>query len=1048
MSAGHVFIVEDDAGLVELFRMELGRHDLCCDSAGTGREAAEWLATHKPDLLLLDYSLPDTCGTDLITKLTAAGTLPPFIITTGHGDENVAVSLMKLGARDYLIKDATLLERVPAVVLRVLQTISTEKKLAAAEQSLRETEERYRGLYETSPVAIFEEDFTAVRDFVDTLRRDGVTDFRRYFNDQPEAVTQCASQVHVLDVNTTCLRLYGAGSKAEMLNHLEDVFTPETYQVFRDELIAFAEGKTLFSVETANRTINNDLIHVHLTWSLLPSDASGQVKAIVAVMNVTALKQSAERLQESEDKFSAFMQFLPGLASIKDDQHRYLFASPILEQSLGVPPNGLTGKTLDEIMPGPEADAIRRTEEQVMAQIEPMVTEDRLTSGHETRTCLTTRFPIVSPGRPLLIGNISVDISARKQAEEDLRKSELLYQSLVEHLPQFIFRKDLAGRFTYASARFCQALGRKPEQVVGQTDLELYPQEQAEKYRRDDRRVVESGKVFEAVESRFAPGGTEQIYHVTRMPLHDEHGQIVGVQGILWDITQQKRAEETQRRLATAVEQSGEAILITNVDGAIIYVNPAFEKITGYSRAEVIGQNPRVLKSGKHDADFYRTMWDTLIQGKVWTGRLTNKRKGGALYEENATISPMRDSMGRITHYVGVKLDITRQVDLEEQLRQSQKMEAIGQLAGGIAHDFNNIMTAILGNCQLAARKVSSDARLSGFIEDIKQSALRASLLTRQLLTFSRKEVMRPQVLNLNDVIVGVKGMLARLIGEDITFIVNPAPSPVIVKADVSHVEQIIMNLVVNARDAMPDGGTLTISTANLKLTSADMGQHAKVKPGDYALLSVADTGTGMSAEVKAHLFEPFFTTKETGKGTGLGLATIYGIVAEAGGQIVVQSEPGQGATFEIYLPQMAGILEEAERSPKEKPVAGGKETILLVEDEAIVREMARVFLTDLGYTVLEAKNGTAALQTASKHQGPIHLLLTDMVMPKMTGRTLAQKLAAKRPQMKVLYMSGYPRSAEISRTLLPDGAAFVPKPFTSESLGQSVRQTLELPAV
>lgn len=1043
MSAGHVFIVEDDAGLVELFRTELSQHDLHCDSAGTGREAAEWLATHKPDLLLLDYSLPDTCGTDLITKLTASGTLPPFIVTTGHGDENVAVSLMKLGARDYLIKDATLLERVPNVVLRVLQTVFTEKKLATAELSLREAEERYRGLYETSPVAIFEEDFTAVRDFVEKLRQEGVTDFRHYFTDQPEAVTQCASQVHVLDVNTTCLRLYGAASKAEMLNHLEDVFTPETYQVFRDELIAFAEGKTLFSVEAANRTISNELIHIHLTWSLLPPDASGRVKAIVAVMDVTALKQSAERLQESEDKFSAFMHFLPGLASIKDDQHRYLYASPTLEQMLGATPNSLIGQTLDEFMPGAQADAIRRTEEQVMAQIEPVVSEDRLTSGNESRTYLTTRFPIVSPGRPLLIGNISVDISARKQAEEDLRKSELLYQSLVENLPQSIFRKDLTGRFTYASARFCQALGRKPEQVVGQTDLELYPREQAEKYRQDDRRVVETGKVFEAIESRFSPGGTEQIYHVTRMPLHDEHGQTVGVQGILWDITQQKRAEETQRRLATAVEQSGEVIFITNVDGAIIYVNPAFEKVTGYSRAEAIGQNPRILKSGKHDAAFYRTMWDTLIQGKVWTGRLINKRKDGALYEENATISPMRDSMGRITHYVGVKLDITREVALEEQLRQSQKMKAIGQLAGGIAHDFNNIMTAILGNCQLAARKVSSDARLSGFIEDIKQSALRASLLTRQLLTFSRKEVTRPQVLNLNDVVVGMNDMLARLIGEDITFVVNPAPSPVVVKADISHMEQIIMNLVVNARDAMPEGGTLTVSTVNLKLTSTGTGQYAKVKPGNYALLSVTDTGIGMSEEVKTHLFEPFFTTKETGKGTGLGLATIYGIVTEANGQIVVQSEPGKGATFEIYLPQMAEALEAAGETQKAKPLLGGKETILLVEDETIVREMAREFLTELGYSVLEAKNGTAALQIASKHPGPVHLLLTDMVMPKMTGRTLAQKLAIKRPQMKVLYMSGYPRSAEISRTLLPDGAAFVPKPFSSESLGQSVRQTL-----
>ena len=513
---------------------------------------------------------------------------------------------------------------------------------------------------------------------------------------------------------------------------------------------------------------------------------------------------------------------------------------------------------------------------------------------------------------------------------------------------------------------------------------------------------------------------------------------------------QRREVEDTFRTLYSAIEQSADMVLITDSSGVIEYVNPAFEKITGYSRAEVIGQTPRILKSGEQSPELYRELWAKIAAGEVYRGVLVNRKKTGESFVVEKTITPVRNAAGRITHFISNDRDISERRRLEAALFQAQKMDAIGLLAGGVAHDFNNLLLVISSYAELMQDSIGPEHRLHRNVQEILTASRRAADLTRQLLAFGRKQTQTLQILNLNTVLHEISRMLPRLIGEDVELTIAPEAELGKVKLDPVQLEQIIMNLAANARDAMPAGGKLTIATHNVELDDAYVQTRTVVPPGQYVLLEVSDNGQGIDSEHLPHIFEPFFTTKEKGKGTGLGLATVYGIVKQSGGFIWVYSEPGLGTTFRIYFPRVEHRARKLPDLDSMHPAIDlrGSETVLLVEDENAVRHPACEFMRRCGYKVIEAKDGLQAVEAAARHEGDIDLMVTDVVMPGMSGGQLAELLAEKYPKMRVLFVSGYSEKVVLRHNILDVQTNFLQKPFTLKSLAAKIREVLGKAAV
>ncbi|HEY1866625.1 MAG TPA: ATP-binding protein, partial [Candidatus Acidoferrales bacterium] len=554
------------------------------------------------------------------------------------------------------------------------------------------------------------------------------------------------------------------------------------------------------------------------------------------------------------------------------------------------------------------------------------------------------------------------------------------------------------------------------------------------------------------------PSGEVRLHRTDKVPYRNAAGEIVGVVVFSTDVTERQRAEDAMRRsevnYRSVVQGAPYGICRASERGQLFNVNPALVQMLGYaSEAELLEVNldGNIFLSSGDRANIVSERGETFEGAEV-----TWKRKDGTQIQVRLSGRPVRDPEWPSSCYELIAENVTEQRALEKQLRQAQKMEAVGRLAGGVAHDFNNLLMVIQGHAELVLDRAREGHDANGLdanglddrwylrkVEQIQKAAERAGALTRQLLAFSRMQVLQSKVIVLNDVVTEMGNMLPRLIGEDVELKIVAGSHVGRVKADPSQMEQVVLNLAVNARDAMPKGGRLIIATSDIEVDDAFARRHPPMAPGSYVRLTVSDTGVGMDPETQAHIFEPFFTTKEVGKGTGLGLATVYGVVKQSGGYVWVNSEKNCGTTFKVYLPRVQQAS-ETQPPPVQAEAPTGSETILLAEDEKDVREVAREFLSLAGYTILEAHDGAAAVEIARTHEGPIHLLITDMVMPKVSGRELAEIMAELRPETKVIYMSGYTEDSAAPASEAGGKAVMLNKPFTRMDLARAVNEVLK----
>ncbi len=899
------------------------------------------------------------------------------------------------------------------------------------EAALRESEGRYRDLFENSADIIYTHDL------------DG----------------------NYTSVNKAGTELLGY-SKEEFIgmnfrNLVDPEFLPVTERFFQQKLrgevdrtgpyevsVTAKDGRQLW-FEVNTRTIYRDG---------KPIGVQGNAR------DITEKKRLEAELKKVQDRYRSLVETAQDIIVETDSAGRYTFVNPVTVRIMGYSEDELIGKRYLDLVDPEFRDLakdfyerqVRESQEFTYLEV-PYLSRDgkRLWLGSLNRL-------IIEGGKVKGAQCVSRDITERKIAEDALKERESKYRELYrmvrlmcDNSPDMIWAKDLEGRFIFANKAICENLlcARDTEEPVGKTDMYF-----AERQRREHPEnpawhtfgevCIDSDAVIleERVPRRFNEFGNVRgkfLYlDVYKAPMLDEQGTMIGVVGSARDVTEDKRREEERSRLVTAINQTADTIVITDPRGVIQFVNPAFEKTTGYSKEEAIGKRPSILKSGKHDNEFYRKLWNTLRSKKVWTGHFVNKKKDGTLYEEDATITPVKDASGRVVSYVAVKRDVTKESMLQKQLLHAQKMEALGTLAGGIAHDLNNVLQVILGYCQLMKTKLTDETILKPLLA-IAASARRAGDLVGRVLTFSRKIDHEPKAIDLNEEIKRIHELLVRSIPKMVEIKLELSDDLHPIFADSLQLEQLLMNLAVNAAHAMPDGGTLTIRTENVSLGEDFCAEHLQATPGDYVLLKVRDTGYGIDQEIISRIFEPFFTTKKLGEGTGLGLSIVHGIVSSHGGFIECESERGVGTTFYVYFP--IAVTFDSEISVQEPSInLSGNETILLVDDEEELVTLASEAFAGYGYKLLTARTGEEALRLYREHNHDTDLVVLDLVMPGMGGRQCLQELRKINPEVRILVASGFATEETVRQVIKLGATGFIKKPFEFEELLAEIRSILD----
>ncbi len=800
-----------------------------------------------------------------------------------------------------------------------------------------------------------------------------------------------------------------------------------------------------FNILRKNGSLRNAEIR-----SSVVTDSSGKPVTIAQVLDITNRKTAEKALFASEEKYRNLAETATDFILIHDLIGKITYANKAAMDISGFGTK-LIKMNIAQIVPeNQQKDMKKRGKRRIANDDSKFLFETKALTFDGKKIPVEVSSTLLKvQGKSSGVLLVARDISRRRQAEEALRQSEQKLKQLIDnsltgiyitqqHVLKFC-NKKFADIFGFDSVD--EMLGIHVKQLVEPSswsvvDSEVKQRESGAKEtsRYEFKCVRKDGTVFDAE----VLGGRIQY-----------QGEIA-VQGTMIDISDRKKAQEQISRLATVVEQAVESIIITDVEGTIQYVNPSFTQVTGYRAEEVIGENPSILSSGKHDAAFFKDLWDTIITGKKWTNVIINKRKNNELYHERAAIFPIKDGAGKNINYAAILRDISVEKKLEAQLQQVQKMEAIGTLSGGIAHDFNNLLTVINGHAEIALLHTNKEVRAHNDLLSILKAGKRAEKLTNQLLAFSRKQIHELKIIEMNTVIRDLDKMLRRLIPADIQIEYNLSADLPYIEADPGQIEQILINLVVNARDAISEkatGGTdkqILIKTELQDLDDLFVERNSGSQTGPHVCVCVHDTGSGMDENVKNRIFEPFFTTKEVGKGTGLGLATVYGIVKQNNGYIHVESNPGEGTVFTIYWPVTNRIPAPELIQKFNKNKLSGLEHILLVEDDDGVRNFSSDALKNFGYKILEARSGNNAMELIEHKKESVDLIITDLIMPGMNGTELINKIRKKMPLSKVLFVSGYTYDHLLQNGALKNNINFLQKPYSVQNLLEMIRKILD----
>jgi PAS domain S-box-containing protein len=875
--------------------------------------------------------------------------------------------------------------------------------------------------------------------------RDGEARLRLFVAHVPAPIAMFDREMRYLVVSRRWLTDYRLGDRALTgLRHYE-VFpdiSESWKEIHRRCLAGAIERNEEDRFERADGTVQ------WIRWEVRPwMLADGEIGGIIIFSEeITARKRSEQALRDRE----RLLGIVTGSAQVGlvvvSGRYEYLFANQAYADIFGLDARTIVGRRVPDLLASG------------WSQIQPRL--DRALAGEPVTYELTLPPPSASDaprwfrvmyepqadelGAPTVVV-VVVNITELKQTVKAIRESEARFRALFERNLAAVMLTRGDGAVLGANASAARLFGVESPAALMARPMQDFYFDPAERGALAE--VVVADRSLKTREVRFRRADGRPVWTLANISLLDDGPEGPVFQSTLFDITDRKRAEEELRLRDRAIQAASGGILITDPnlpDNPIIYASPGFERLTGYGQFEVVGRNSRFLQGAGTDPAAVAQIREAIRETRACTVELRNYRKDDTPFWNELSISPVRDEQGRLTHFVGVQTDVTERRHLEDQFRQAQKMEVVGQLAGGVAHDFNNLLCIIIGYGELLLSRLPTGDPAREMVEQMKEAGERGAGLTRQLLAFSRKAVLAPEVLGLNAVVGDMEKMLRRTIGEDISLVVDLQPGLGRVKADPGQIEQVLMNLCVNARDAMPRGGKLTIETRDAELDEAYAGTHSEVRPGRFVLLAVSDTGDGMTEEVKARIFEPFFTTKEKGRGTGLGLATVFGIVKQSRGIIEVYTERGLGTAFKVYLPRVDEVAATRKSNAGTRPAPRGAETVLLVEDEDSVRALARLVLTNNGYTVLEAGDGLQALRVAGGHVGPIHLLMSDVVMPELGGPELAERLVATRLDLKVLFLSGYTDDAVVRHGILQEKVNFLQKPYSVAALAKKVREVLD----